>query len=61
MRFDGAFTCECGETFTINIGPQQMAEWKTPKKRAEQIGQLSLMLGRSCDDCEKGHREARQA
>lgn len=58
MRFHGVFTCDgCQKEFTIELGPKQMAECKTPVKRAKMIGDLALILGRSCHDCETGHTE----
>jgi hypothetical protein len=58
MRFNGAFTCEgCQKMFTLEIGPKQMAECKTPIKRAKMIGDIALILARSCHDCEASHVE----
>jgi hypothetical protein len=45
------------EGIHIELGPKQMAECKTPVKRAKMIGDLALILGRSCHDCETGHAE----
>jgi hypothetical protein len=52
MTFYGYFECgQCHKQYTIDIGPIQMREWKTPKKISEQIGALSKMFANSCLDC----------
>lgn len=58
MEFHGRFVCSsCQKEFTIDLGPQKMAELKTPKKIGEQLGELSKMFARSCLEHEKEHAE----
>lgn len=58
MRFEGAFICgTCGHRYTIDIGPEQLKEWKTPKRIGEVLGGLAKLFARSCKDCESGHEE----
>jgi uncharacterized protein YlaI len=58
MRFEGAFICDtCHHRYTIEIGPVQLKEWRSPKRIGEMIGGLAKLFARSCQDCESGHAE----
>jgi hypothetical protein len=53
MIFRAAFICDkCHHEYTIDLGPQQMAELKTPKKIGEFIGALAPMFAKSCKEHE---------
>ena len=54
MRFYGTFVCkQCGQEFTIDLGPQKMGELSKPRVIGKFIGEIAIMFAKSCLDHEQ--------
>lgn len=58
MEFHARFVCsKCSADFTIDLGPEKLAELRTPRKIGEAICAFAALMARSCLECEKSHVE----